>query len=526
MEKEIEIEDKFFEKNTILTIRTNETKETIEEETKINISKRNDSDCLVQRIYKLDEINYLKSINYKDLSDDLKTIHEYSIGHVIKELSRNRELLSTEEVQQQINNSESKNNNNPIDETNNKNIMSCYFVLLDRNNIALSYIPVSSYNTNSEDYVIKNNEFNYLKSTYNCIKKRRQENMIDEKKISTNKQNESILNNETHCLEKVNSRSIVQSNKNKNPDVTQLNFQTFGLIENDSASVKLKKLKEYYLTKKNEKSSSYIKHEWFLAYHHYFENLLMQELNLFCDLLRYANKKNKKVEIDFEFYEFKQILSLMQNIPNDKKKILCDFLLNLISLISTYLGTIEKSSYDLCHTESYVTVSLFKLLAIDKDADIIDWDIIKSNYKNFIEKLFCNAKINLDEIESNKDNGMKVVILYESLKECCSICKPSIYIINKIFKSMFKNISLYSFFRYETPLTQNDSKTHKSNNPPYSMANLNKLLTDLSNNHKIKPIEFEKEVVSLQFERYKTPICLSKKDFFISGGEYFVFENS
>ncbi len=199
-----------------------------------------------------------------------------------------------------------------------------------------------------------------------------------------------------------------------------------------------------------------------------------------------------------------------------------DYIIELCKNISVNSNDLKESSYKLSHTESYIAVSLLNLKKskFHTKSKIIDWNLIKATCKIFIENLFSQAKL-IDKNNLNEGGKFKVVILFESIKECCSICKASIYLINKLFKSVLKdNTELYSFFRYTTPLNPSISQT--SNNNTHGILNFNNLLTEISTNLHMNPLIYEKEFDSVQYKVEK--ICISRFDKFISGGEYFDIE--
>lgn len=493
-----------------------------------NELSRGYNNSLSQRIYKLDVVNKMKSVNYDDLDENTKKLHEVSLEYIKKNLGNNifqsiDETLNPQEKEGKISKIKNKNN-----ET--KNYMSCYFVLLDKNDKPKAFKVVKSlFNTKHKD----DDSFSRLKSLSNHLMnfENQEANIKDLIEKKNDNENQVSLEIKSHNI--ISDKKCSNNNKSHNSQIfTHENINTFNINKNSTVNEALLELKKIYDSKVKSSSPYYIRNEWFLSYYKFMKKILRIEskyLDRITDieeLNTYHNDYWNKIV----FFPLENLASFFKN-THIKKKIkelisVKEKISHLqFSLVSSFTDLKSKSS-DLCHTESYIAVSLLNLLEQNFELDDIDWDSIFKYARSFIADLKSALSLeecipeNKDLICTEKDARQKIIIFYESTKECCSICKITIYMINSIYKLLLEDFDLYSFFRFKTYLSS-DQSTNNNDKNYHSIRELSNLLTSKFQDY-TQIFKFEKAFYNFQFQ--VNEIFLSKDDYFESGGEYFQFK--
>lgn len=178
-----------------------------------------------------------------------------------------------------------------------------------------------------------------------------------------------------------------------------------------------------------------------------------------------------------DFFEFfKHIETVNKNIMKIFANVSLSIANGLAEIIKHYdacineIDNIKFNSF-LAHTESHLFSHLFGEFTNEE-----------SNYQVKLKSLLENHLLKI----SPTKGPINLVFLIDSLRECCSFCKPTIYLIKRMFESTIdqhfqdKIRSFRLVFRYSTNLTKNSSKV--PNNINNQKSSLIKMLDeDLKN---------------------------------------------
>ena len=298
---------------------------------------------------------------------------------------------------------------------------------------------------------------------------------------------------------------------------------------------------------KNEDIDFYFKKRLnsFNNYLQYLKNLLTIEKNLLNNIQQSILLGDYNIKENFLFItiidRFKHLFYLIEAIKNIKDEMIRLEMIKSLLIMSTYLSNIadhykellivlESSGhiYDsyISHTESYLFSSIF------------------GNFSNSTDHLRIQVKSLIDSHLSSKeallkckDKPLNLVLLVESYRECCSKCKPGMYIIKRVFESTleeFFNNKLISFrliFRYAIDSSESTTSSNQMNNlTAKSSKNNDKML--------IKKIDKELEMISKLFKdsikvdknevvKAKTRgiICRESKNLFLNTNYLFISGN-
>lgn len=490
------------------------------------------STCLNQRVCKMDHLNYMRSISENDLNKipEAKIIIESSVNYVKYYYEKTGYIF--------------------IDDAKkcDKNFLSCYFLLLDENNSVQAFSPVESFSEFDEknyDHDSKlvstflhfsnknisssiNSSSTPLSQIVNKQNNSQNENVIKKyKKNKTKKEvklleeikqleipinvNKEIVDTLTHddLPNEINNEKFDASeiNTNKSESWTNKNLRCLGITATSEEEI-LKKLIELY---DSLKSTSYyiIRNEWLNVYLNFMKILLKKEYVYFSCLNDIDLLKNNK--FDKIFFPFKSLAEIVYKYFKEKQmnKILEAFS-NLQSNLISYVNHLEKHVSDFNHTESYLAVKLLDLPSQTFEYNEINQSSIEDYAKKNLDKL-------VESVDKEKRNNLKLVMLIESKNECCSKCKATIYMINKVYKKV-TDYPLFTVFRFKKE-KQNDIVAKTSDNEDYTIKSIANRLNKLVK--KEDSFLNKQDFMSIQIKTDK--VYISKQHCFISGGRLVEF---